>query len=100
MQQLEPELHRENGEIGGVVEKLLRLAVIEDKRVVNHHEIHVGVTPVDQRVAEQEKRCRKAENDRREALSPAKKGQPVEGVPRLGLLARRIRGWSVHARVF
>ena len=58
-------LHRKDGDVGGVIEEPLRLAVVENKRVVDHHEIHVGVAPVDQRVAEQEKRGREAGDDRR-----------------------------------
>jgi hypothetical protein len=100
MQQPEPELHGNNRDVCWMIDELLRLAVVEEERVVDHHEIHVGIAPVDQRVAQQEKRCRKAQDDRREAVSPAEKSHPVEGVSRLGLLARRIRGRLLHARVF
>ena len=71
VQQLKPEFCRKDGEVGGVIEELLRLAVVENERVVDHHEIHVGVAPVDQRVTEQEERYRKAGDDRRQSPAPA-----------------------------
>ena len=68
-----------------MVEELLRLAVIEGERAVDHHEIHVGVAPVDQRITEQKKRGREAGDDRRQSPSPAKQRQPVEGVLRVSM---------------
>jgi len=65
VQQPKPELHRQDCYIRGVIEEQLRLAVVEDKGVVDYHEIHVGVAPVDQRVAEQKERCREAGDNRR-----------------------------------
>ena len=96
VQQLEPEFHRQDGDVGGVIEEQLRLAVVEGKRVVDHHEIHVGVAPVDQRIAEQKKRCRKAGDDRRQSPSPAEESQPVEGVLRRDRSAARSSrpGWK------
>ena len=82
MQQLEPGLRGKDREIGRMVEELLRLAVVEQERVVDHHEIHVGIAPVEQRVAEQEERCGKAENDGGQPLAPAKEGEAVEAVLR------------------
>jgi hypothetical protein len=55
VQQPKPGFQRQDGEIGGVIEEMLWLAVIHDKRVVDHHEIHVGVAPVGECVPEQEK---------------------------------------------
>jgi hypothetical protein len=63
-----------------VVEEKLRLAVVEDKRVVDDHQVHVGVAPVDQRIAEQKKRRREPGDDRRQSCSPAKESQPLEGI--------------------
>jgi hypothetical protein len=82
VQQLKPEFYGQDREVGGVIEEQLRLAVAEDKRVVDHHEIHVGVAPVNQRVAEQEKRCREAGDDRHQSPFPAKDRQPREGILR------------------
>jgi len=82
VQQTEPGFHRENGEVGGVIEEGLRPAVVHDKRVVDHHEIHVGVTPVNHGIPEQKKRQRKAGDDPHKSGLPAEKGQPVEGITR------------------
>ena len=83
-----------------MIEELLRLAVIEGKRVIDHHEIHIGVTPIDQRVAEEKKRCREAGDDRRQPPSPAEKGQRRKRIEalaglRLGLCSQ-CRG-LIHA---
>ena len=92
VQQPKPELQRQDGYVRGVIEELLRLAVVEHKGVVDHHEIHVGVAPVDQRVAEQKKRCRKAGDDRGQSPSPTEESQPVEGILRgVGRAARPLR---------
>jgi hypothetical protein len=83
-----------------MIEEQLRLAVVEGKRVVDHHEIHVGVAPVDQRVAEQEKRCRKAGDDGRQSPSPAEEVEPVDGVRHRGDRRRGRCGWGgkfIHA---
>ena len=80
VQQPVPEFHRKDGEVGWVVEEHLRLAVVEGKRVVDQDQIHVGVAPVDQRVAEQKERCGETGDDRRQSPSPAERSQPVEGV--------------------
>src|SRR5579859_833800 len=81
-----------------MIEKQLRLAVIERKRVVDHHEVHVGVAPVNQRVAVQKKRGRHRGHYCDQSPTPSKKCQPVESV-RAGLrLIRRGPGGSlVHA---
>src|SRR5258707_820956 len=86
--------------MGGVIEEQLRIAGVEGKRVVDHHEIHIGVAPIDQRIAEQEKRCRKACDNRRQSPSPAEEGQPVEGILRadvVGLGGEGRIGKLVHA---
>ena len=82
MQQLKPELQRQDRQVGGMIEEQLRLAIVEQEGIVDHHEIHIGVAPVDDGVAEQEKRQRKADGDRRQSPSPTKEGQPFEGILR------------------
>ncbi len=100
MQQLKPELHRQDGDVGGMIEIELRLAVVKHEGVVDHHEIHVGIAPIDQRVAVQEKRQCKAADDRRQSPAPAKKAQPVEGILRrigAGFECGSCDGGLVHA---
>ena len=81
--------------IGGVIEEALRLAVVEDKRVVDHHEIHVGVAPVDQRVAEQKKRQREPGDDRRQSPRQPRKVSRSKA----STFAAMIGGWVVEAGV-
>jgi len=80
MQKREPRLHRQDGQIGGVVEILLRLAGIHGERAVNHHKVHVRVAPIDHGVTEQHKREGKACEDRDKTAPPAEEGQPVEHI--------------------
>ena len=47
VQQREPGFYCQDCEVGGVVEILLRLAGIHGERTVDHHEIHIGIAPVD-----------------------------------------------------
>src|SRR6266702_4327184 len=97
MQEREPGFDAQDGEIGGVIEEGLRPPVVHDERVVDHHEIHVGIAPVDDGVAEQEKRGRKACGDRGKSTAPAEKGETGEGVARafggrLAGIGRLVRG--------
>jgi hypothetical protein len=63
-----------------VIEIMLRLAVIEQKGVVDHHEVHVGITPIDDEIAEQEKREHKAGDERGQPSAPACHGQAIKRV--------------------
>ena len=89
VQQLKPVFEGEDGEIGGVVEEMLRLAVVHDKRVIDHHEVHIGIAPVDQRVTEQEERECQTGNKGSHPRPPAEGGETGEGVFIGGREARR-----------
>ena len=54
VEQREPVFEREDGQIGGVIHELLRLAGIHGERAVDHHEIHIGVAPIGDEIAEQQ----------------------------------------------
>src|SRR5579871_1615081 len=95
MQRLEPDFDRDDGEVTGMVEKLLRLAVVQQERVVDHHEVHIGVAPISDRIAAEEERYRKAEDDRGQSPSPAEKGQRREGI-KTAARGRCVRG-KIHA---
>ena len=80
MEQLKPGFDRQDGQIGGVIEELLRLAIVHGERAVDHHEVHVSVAPVDYSKAEQEERYRQACDARGQPAPPTEKGQTVERI--------------------
>jgi hypothetical protein len=80
MHQLKPGFHGQDGEIGRMIEECLRLAVVQDKRVVDDHEIHVGIAPVDDEITGEKERQGKADQDDGHSAAPAKRRQPGEGI--------------------
>ena len=90
VQQREPGFDRQNGQVGGVIGILLRVAGVHGERAVDHHEVHVGVAPIDHEIAEQNERRREADDDGGEAPRPAEKSHAIEDIARRGGL----RGWG------
>ncbi len=78
VQQPEEILHRQDGEVRGMIEIFLRQAVVENEGIVDDHEVHVGVAPVDGEIAEQEKGRDHAGDDGGKTAAPAKPAQPIE----------------------
>jgi hypothetical protein len=80
VQQLEPVFDREDLQVFGAAEECLLLAVVHGERAGDHHEVQIGVAPIDQRVAEYEERERRAGDEGGKTPALPGDAQPVERV--------------------
>ena len=93
MQQREPVFDRQNGQIGGVIHEMLRIAGIHGERAVDHHEIHVGVAPIDHEIAEQTETTSQAQPRSRRARRTSRERSDDRRRRAVGRISRQPGWW-------
>ena len=76
MQKPKPALHQQDREIRRMVEVKLRVAVVQQQDVVDDHEVHIGIAPIDDEITHQKKRSCQQRDDEQKTCVPAKRRQP------------------------
>ncbi|MGN6285712.1 MAG: hypothetical protein ACTHM2_11235 [Afipia sp.] len=95
MEKLKPPAHRKDRQISRMLKEKI-VTIVQRQSAIDHHEIHVGIAPVNQKIADREERHSEKDDDRDQPAGPAKRRERGEGICSAErLLSRRNRaGWQ------